>query len=428
MQIARHSELFLLALLKPPGALPGRLILVSLLLFGCSDPEIDPQTGSQVSSQVSPQVDSSTDGDADVVVDAASGENAVAASDMAPGANPLSDTGQTSDPTTAAPGTSPASPTAAPTAAPAAGGLFDSPEPSAGTEGSSPPTVQGAPVHDCESALPCQASTRDGAVTVIISAADGAALDGGGALRIDLAVLASTRDTTVAIEPASTINSDGQVLSIAALAFGGSTPAGIQDEAHAALTAGLPVNGHLLFNAAPAGNPATLDRLTLALSELGIDQSIAFADIPYGPETTPAVDCEDRLPCQWQTVDGDVTLTLRSLARLYWNRGHRTAIDWSFSVTTPTVLVALPGGRAIARSGDSMEIYGRELAGIESREETPLIHSVSPAEPIDGRLVLRRPPDEEAPGLARLELPLQQELALRRPRWRPTFLNVPLSP
>jgi len=265
-------------------------------------------------------------------------------------------------------------------------------------------------------------------VTVTVSAADGMAQDGSGPLRIDFAAVAMTRDTTMAIDSTTVVNSNGQVLSIAALAFGGSTPAGIRDEAESALTAGLAVNGHLLFDVAPAGNPATLDRLTLELTELGVTHTIGFAHIPYGPDPAPATDCEERLPCQWQSGEADVTLTLEAIAPLYWNRGHRTTIDWSLSSTSAMTLLSLPGGQAIARDGESKEVYGRELAGTGSRDDVPLTHAVSAFEPLNGRLVLRRPPDEDQPGFTRIELPLRQQLALRKPRWRPAFLNVPLSP
>jgi len=265
-------------------------------------------------------------------------------------------------------------------------------------------------------------------VTVTVSAADGMAQDGSGPLRIDFAAVAMTRDTTMAIESTTVVNSNGQILSIAALAFGGRTPAGIRDEAESALTAGLAVNGHLLFDVAPAGNPATLDRLTLELTELGVTHTIGFAHIPYGPDPAPATDCEERLPCQWHSGEADVTLTLEAVAPLYWNRGHRTAIDWSLSSTSAMTLLSLPGGQAIARDGESKEVYGRELAGTGSRDDVPLTHAVNAFEPLNGRLVLRRPPDEDQPGFTRIELPLRQQLALRQPRWRPAFLNVPLSP
>lgn len=288
-------------------------------------------------------------------------------------------------------------------------------------------TANTASVHDCLLRLPCRSSIDDDGLTIALSAVDGEALDGSGALRIDLTIESTTRDATVGFDSTTSIISAGQVLSAATLSLGAGNSAGIRDEASTPLVAGLPINGHIVFDGSPSGNPVALDRLALSLREAGVVRSVVFTNVPLGADPAPAVDCELSLPCVWQITDGSASLTLTSAGPLYWNRSQRTAIAWRFDADRSLALIALPGGRAVTASGENLELYGREVGAQESRDDVPLVQPIDANQSETGRFILRRPPASGEFALARIEIALIEQQSLRTPRWRPTFVNVPLS-
>jgi len=282
-------------------------------------------------------------------------------------------------------------------------------------------------VLDCADALPCRQTVLDGELAVTLHAADGEALDGSGAPRIDAVFEALTRDTTIAFDRTSSIVARGQVLQADALRVGLPSAPGGRDEATFRLIAGVGINGHATFAGALIGNPATLDRVTLRLGEAGRLTDVAFANVPYGAERTAAVDCAGTLPCEWRPSDGTTTITVTSATPLRWNRATRLVVSFSTASTRSLELALLPGGRVSDGAGDTLEPYGIELGGVESRDETPLVFALDAGERIGGRLVPRRAPAEGEVSLARVELPLIERRSPRAPRWRPIFLDVPLQ-
>lgn len=301
-------------------------------------------------------------------------------------------------------------------------------ETSAGTPG----TTDGAadadvPVVDCAGALPCRAALDGGALAVTLAASDGEALDGSGALRVDFAVEALARDATLALGSGSSAVVGGQVLGTASVSLGGAGESVARDEAVSALLAGVAVNAHVVLDGRPFGNPAALERLTLVLAEGDSARVARFANVPLGPERSEPVDCAATLPCAWRSSDGGVTLTLVSAEPARWNRSTRLAIDWTLETTRPLEAMALPSYRVVAEGGATLEPYGIELAGLESRDGTPLAAPLDADAALGGRLVLRRMPPEETGALARVEPAVIERRALRTPRWRAVFVDVPVT-
>ena len=288
------------------------------------------------------------------------------------------------------------------------------------------PPTSAAPI-DCANALPCRFESADGALAITVTAADGEALDGGGALRVDFVVEALSRDTRLALGRDTALIAGGQVLEAETLRLGATSAAGARDEAETTLLAGVPINGHAIFGGALVGNPVALDRLTLSLSEADRARPVGFAAVPLGPAPSAPIDCAGLLPCEWRSAPEGVTLTLRSVAPLYWNRSTRLALDWTLATVRPLELVAFPGV-SVAAAGGAMEIYGVELGGEESRDGTALARALDAGETIGGRLVLRRLPPEGTIALERVEPGLVERRAPRAPRWRAVFLDVPITP
>lgn len=308
-------------------------------------------------------------------------------------------------------------------------GQPSAPEVDGGTvlPGTSAGTSAGTAPVDCAATLPCRATLDDGALAVTVAAADGEALDGSGALRVDFAVEAVSRDTTLSLGPASSAVVAGQVLAAESVAFGASAAATARDEASRPLVAGLPINARVVFDGRPLGNPATLDRLILALAEDETPRPVRFANVPLGPAPGDPVDCADTLPCVWRATDGGAALTLVEVAPARWNRATRLVVAWTLEASRALETLALPGGLALTAGGETLEPYGIELGGIESRDGTPLDATLDAGARIDGLLVMRRlPADAGERTLARVELPVVERRALRAPRWRPVFLRVPI--
>ena len=376
---------------------------------------------------------------ADPLGDPARGPDVVPGSDAAPG------TAVPGVPPVAAPDANDGGPTPAGTDTPTSPPLAPSPEPPASPAEPPPappseppsdpprttdgPSIDGtAESVDCAAALPCRLEAVDGAFAITLSAADGEALDGGGPLRVDFAVEALSRDMPVGIDRRSFALAGGQVLDTESLRLGSAAVDGARDEAVFTLVAGVPINGHLLFAGTLLGAPDSLDRLTLVLAEAGATRELRFADVPLGPEPSSAVDCRGTLPCDWRSADGGAVLTLAAVAPLYWNRSTRLVVDWSLVATRPLEALTYVGGLVTDGAGSALEVYGVELAGESSRDDTPLVRPLAAGEPLNGRLVLRRVPPADTLALARVEPGIVERRAPRSPRWRPVFLDVPIRP
>ena len=359
----------------------------------------------------------------------------VGATPVAPDAAPASETDPDdtgSDvPPAAEPDAGNVDPTPADTDTPTPPPLAPSPEPSAPPSGPSP-TTDGSDADgtaesiDCAATLPCRLEAVDGAFAITLSAADGEALDGNGPLRVDFSIEALSRDMPVGIDRRSFAVADGQVLDTESLQLGSAAVDGARDEAVFTLVAGVPINGHLVFAGTLLGAPDSLDRLALVLAEAGATRELRFVDVPLGPEPSSAVDCQGLLPCEWRSADGSAGLNLTNVAPLYWNRSTRLVIDWSLVATRPLEAVTFVGGLVTDEGGNALEIYGVELAGESSRDDTPLVRPLAAGEPLNGRLVLRRLPPADVVTLGRIEPPIVERRAPRSPRWRPVFLDVPI--
>ena len=296
-----------------------------------------------------------------------------------------------------------------------------------GTGDGTPPgdDSSAAPI-DCAGTLPCRFESPGGGFAITLTAADGEALDGSGPLRIDFSAEALSRDVLVGVDRASHVVAGGEVLAADTLRLGGASIGDARDEAAFTLLAGVPINGHATFSGTLVGNPAALERVTLALSEAGAPRHVSFADVPLGPEPSLPVECLERLPCHWRSADGSVMLTLTDVAPLYWNRSTRLVVDWSLASTRALELATFLSGLVTGTDGEALELYGVELAGEQSRDATPLVRPLAAGETLAGRLVLRRVPPDEVRGLARVAPGIAERRAPRAPRWRPVFLNVPI--
>ena len=400
-----------------------RLALACLLLalHGCGEPPDDPAT-------------------------AGSGGASNSAPEAAPGASPGSPPAPSSasagterdDRTPVAPGDAPPPPASTDTSATLpTGSTPATPSPDDTTEhtgAGTPEPTPATPVFssvsptDCAAALPCRLTSADGAFALTLHAADGEALDGSGPLRLDFVLEALSRDAAVALERSSSIVAGGQVLEAEALELGLASAPGSRDEAAFTLLPGVPINGHATFAGELVGNPAVLDRVTLRLSEAGRTEAATFANVPLGAERSAPIDCANALPCEWRADDGGATLALSGAAPLRWNRATRLVVSWSLAATRPLELVTLPSGTVTNGAGETLEPYGIELAGTDSRDGTPLVHALGAGESVGGRLVPRRAPAEGETTLARVAIAVVERRAPRAPRWRPVFLNVPLAP
>ena len=280
---------------------------------------------------------------------------------------------------------------------------------------------------DCASTLPCRLVTADGGLAATLTAADGAVLDGSGPLRIDVVVEALSRDARVGIAASSSVVAGGQVLEVDALRLGVAGAPGARDEAAFDLLAGVPINGHVTFGGDLVGNPGTLDRVTLALTEAGTARRATFADVPLGPEPGAPIDCAASLPCLWTSADGTATIALTDAVPERWNRAERLVVSWSFTATRP-LEIALSGlGRVTGGDGEALEPYGIELGGVESSDGTLPTRALAAGESVTGRVVPRRVPASDA-ALGRVEIDVVERRSPRAPRWRPVFVDVPLRP
>ena len=374
----------------PLARLP--LACLPLLLWGCGEPP-----GASAPGTPSPP-----------------GPISAPSTDSAPGSPPLVGAAPTP---ASPPGTDagPASPPG-PDPDPAAG-----PPPDGTVAAASPPPV------DCAATLPCRLTSADGALALALHAADGEALDGSGPLRVDLTLEALSRDAEVALQPSSSVIAGGQVLAVDALRLGLPSAPGARDEASFPLIAGVPINGHATFAGELVGNPPTLDRVTLHLAEAGRRAALTFANVPLGPARSDPVDCAGALPCEWRPADGGATLVLGEAAPLRWNRATRLAVSFTLAAERPLELAMLPAGGVTGADGATLEPYGIELDGEESRDGTVLARSLEAGASVGGRLVPRRMPEADQVPLARVALPLVERRSPRTPRWQPVFLNVPVS-
>jgi len=370
-------------------------VALSLTLSGCGEPDPPPSGGATAATDTT---GSDTGGTIDVAAE-------IDRTDDAPGDVPA---------VVAELAPVPAAPVAAPDDLP-----LVEPAPSS-------PSSPDATIADCAIALPCRLESGDGSLVTTLTAADGDALDGGGPLRVDVVLEARSRDATIAIEPTSSVVSSGQVLTVDASRLGLPSAPGARDEASFPLVAGVPINGHVTFGGTLLGNPALLDRVTLHLSEAGTTFAATFTGVPLGPEPGAPIDCADTLPCLWTSSDGGATLALTDAAPARWNRATRLTVSWSLAATRPLEIALVGPGRVTNASGETLEPYGIELGGIESRDGTVLTQALAAGDSVTGLTVPRRAPEEGDRTLARVEIAVVERRSPRTPRWKPVFLNVPL--
>ena len=286
---------------------------------------------------------------------------------------------------------------------------------------------------DCASILPCTLRSADGAFEIVLSAADGEAADGSGAPRADFAARALTRDVVLGIDLASSLTADGEVAvgTAARLGAGNALRADAATDdglvARHALMPGLPINGHVAFADTRATEPATIDRLELVVREAGARAGLAFANVPWGPAASAAVDCALALPCTWSAPGGDATLVVDAVGLERWHNAARTIVDWRAEATSELTLELADAASATTDEGDPLEYYGIELDDTTSRGEGPLADVAGPGAPAAGRTVFRRAPPEAATALGTLELDLVERRAPRVPRWHVVLTNLPLT-
>ena len=298
---------------------------------------------------------------------------------------------------------------------------------------SAPSTPSAAGTVDCASALPCTLRSPDGAFEIVLSAADGEAADGSGAPRTDFAVEALTRDVALGIDLASSLTADGEVAAGTIARFGAGSARRADATTDTELVArhflipGLPINGHVAFADTRATEPATIDRLELVVHEAGVRTGLAFANVPWGPAASAAVDCALALPCTWSAPGGDATLVVDAVGLERWHNATRTIVDWRAGAARGLTLQLADAASATTDEGDPLEYYGIELGGATSRGEGPLDDVAGPDAPAAGRTVFRRAPPEGVTALGTLELHLVERRAPRVPRWRVVLTNLPLT-
>jgi hypothetical protein len=263
---------------------------------------------------------------------------------------------------------------------------------------------------DCQQTLPCRWISADESFAVTATSADNTGALGHLSIhyRID-----TVHDSSVILgnSPAA-VGAGGMSFTITEQVLG--TGNGI---APVAVEAGLPVLGSLTYER--EASDTTLALWALTALDNGLIQEAGFENLPLGPKTTEAADCNNVLPCVWVSADESVAITLLSAGG--FSSTGRLTVNLSIETTSDTRIALDAGATAMASDGTILNARNHRLGTLNGYEQLTMTSVAGTA--IGAAISFNRTQIQPVQ-LRQMSLMIYENTPT--PRWNPVFENVPV--
>jgi len=275
------------------------------------------------------------------------------------------------------------------------------------------PVTTGSPglTVDCQKALPCSWVSADSQFTVTVGNADNIGERGRLSIEYEITTSHDTEILVATADPA--IDDAGISYEPSAVSLGNGTGGSTRG-----VMAGATLPASIEFDS--LSNAGTLTSWTIGLSDAGLLRQPEFTNIPVGPATTEHTDCQNMLPCVWESPDGEVTITLLSTN----GSGASNRLSTSFKVETVKRTVVAVDRGATAVGVDGLTYLGRtHTVGVQNGSQK-ITSSTLPGAFVGGTVYFSRT-QAMSPSLQHLSLIIYEDSPT--PRWNPQFLSVPIQ-
>ena len=264
---------------------------------------------------------------------------------------------------------------------------------------------------DCQQTVPCSWVSEDSQFTVTITNTDNIGVRGRLVIQYHVTSLHDTEVQIISTEPAVDVN--GNSYAANSLTFGDSI-AGFSQ----AILAGAELQASIEFDQTSEAD--TLSSWSIGLSDSGVIRSPNFTNIKIGPFTSIDADCQNTLPCVWQTPSGDATITLLSVSGL----GAINQLTTNFTIQTDRETVVAVDTGASAVDIDNQVYTGRTHGvGVETSFDKLTVATTAGAT-VSASIFFSRTPSVSTE-LRELSLIVYEDLPI--PRWNPRFISVPVQ-
>ena len=264
-------------------------------------------------------------------------------------------------------------------------------------------------VVDCDSLLPCRWVSTGGDFSLTVGDVDNTGTLGGLVVRY---TIEASHDSELILGNGSAA-SDGDSFTLVQQSLGLSN--GVTPQA---LLAGQSIIGSATYER--SSTASSLEYWTLTVIDNGLSREIEFKNLPIALSHSSVVDCESTLPCDWQSSNKNVTLTLLSVGGYQAN--GRLNVNFSM-VTDQDMEIVLDAG-AIAIAENQLQLEGRTHSlGLESGFAEINV-SAKRGVMLPGNVSFFRTP-QPATSLQSLTLIIYQDIPT--PRWNPRFINLPTN-
>ncbi|MFK7891040.1 MAG: hypothetical protein AB8B63_09530 [Granulosicoccus sp.] len=270
----------------------------------------------------------------------------------------------------------------------------------------------GAPgaIVNCRQTVPCHWISEDSQFTVSVTNADNISSFGNLAVQFSIS---AQHDSQVNIARAEhALDTSGKGFKPAGQALGdgnGITPQTI--------VAGEKLEGTVSFD--DVSQDMTLAEWSVALIDGGMIRSARFTNIPVGPLTKQPTDCDNALPCVWESPDEQVKITLLSVGNI--STGNRLTANFSVETMTDSTVALDAGSSAVGTDGTRFSSRTHTLAGQTAYEN--VVADTRAFALLAGSFYFFKStatPDS----LQDLSLVIYEDKPV--PRWNPRFTAVPV--